>query len=148
MAFAAKSFLSTHDNIANMNKTNSLEDSKVSYTQKKSSLDKLLEQEICSCTDLAKLSGYLLSLIEKMEWLDDLGDETIELYIEDIEDRIEKISELCKPILSDVTKHYNIVPSILKKEREDGAYIEYLLHAAKLVCDGVKANYYCIDEDY
>lgn len=131
-----------------MNNTNSLEDSKVSYTQMKSSIDKLLAQEINSCTDLAKLSSYLLSLIEKMEWLDDLNDETIELYIEDIEERIEKISELCKPILSDVTKHYNIVPSILKKEREDGAYIEYLLHAAKLVCDGVKDNYYCIDEDY
>lgn len=131
-----------------MSNTDSLEDSRDSFSQMKSSLDKLLAQEINSCTDLAKLSGYLLSLIEKMEWLDDLNDETIELYIEDIEERIEKISELCKPILSDVNTHYNVVPSILKKEREDGVYIEYLLHAAKLVCDGVKANYFCIDEDF
>lgn len=131
-----------------MNNTNSLEDSKVSYTQMKSSLDKLLAQEINSCTDLAKLSGYLLSLIEKMEWLDDLNDETIELYIEDIEERIEKISELCKPILSDVNTNYNVVPSFPKEVRADNVYCEHLLHVAKLVCDGVKANYFCIDEDF
>lgn len=104
-----------------------LEDSKANFSQMKSSLDKLLEQEINPNMDLVKLSCFLLSLIEKMEWLDDLGDETIELYIDDIEDRIEKISKLCKHVSS--------------------IYSEHLLHVAKLVCGGVKANYFDANED-
>lgn len=106
----------------------SLEDSKAKFSQMKSSLDKLLEQEINPNMDLVKLSCFLLSLIEKMEWLDDLGDETIELYIDDIEDRIEKISELFKHVSS--------------------VYFEHLLHVAKLVCSGVRANYFDVDEGF
>lgn len=130
------------------NETKSLDDSTLSYSQMKSSLDHLLEIEIKPSTGIYEMSQYLISLIEKMEWLDSLGDETIELYIEDIEDRIEKISKHYTPILSGINKHYieNMDPSVLKKIREDDVKFKHLLHGAKLVCDGVKAHYFNIDD--
>lgn len=130
------------------NKSEFLENSNDNYSLMLDSLEKLLEHEIKPDTDLSEIRRYLLSLIEKMRWLDELDDETIELYVDGIDDKIESISKLIHGIVSVNDKYHKgkVENSDYKKKEETD--ILHLLHTAELVWGRVKSNYFNVDNDF